>query len=84
MLLTKTSSRFQNYFPICSESQLEVGYPKPAEVQRALNRSAAWYLRGIWEDFPEDFWAKSGMVGNFIMSATQWNHQALQMPSPNL
>jgi hypothetical protein len=75
---------FQNYFPICSESQLEDGYSNIVEAQRALSRSASWSLRGILEAFPEAFWAESGMIGNFMMSSTQWNHQALQIPSPNL
>jgi hypothetical protein len=84
MLGTKTSYRFQNYFLIGSESQLEVGYSKLAEAQCALSRSATCSLIGILEAFPEDVWDESGMVGNFIMSSTQWNHQALQMPSPTL
>jgi hypothetical protein len=81
---TKKSYSFQNYFFIGSESQLEVGYSKLAEAQHALSISATWSLRGILEAFLEDFWAESCMVGNFIMSYTQWNHQAPQMPSPTL
>jgi hypothetical protein len=43
-----------------------------------------WSLRGFLEALSEDFWAEIGMFGNFMMFATQWNHQALQTPSPNL
>jgi hypothetical protein len=38
----------------------------------------------ILEAFPEDFWDESGVGVNFMMSATQWNYQALQIPSPTL
>jgi hypothetical protein len=57
---------------------------KLAEAQRALSRNATWSLIGFLEAFPEEFWAESGMGVNFRMSSTQWNHQELQMPSPNL
>jgi hypothetical protein len=70
---------FKNNFPL-----IEVGYSKITEAQCALSRNIVWSLSGFLEAFLEDFWAESGMVGNCMMSDTQWNHQALQIPSPNL
>jgi hypothetical protein len=81
--MNKNPPRFQKYFLICLESKFEVGHLKIVEAQRALSRSVAWSLRGFLEAFPEDFWDASGMVGNIMMSSTQWSHQALQTPSPN-
>jgi hypothetical protein len=61
---------FQNYFPICSESQLEVGYSKLVEAQHALSRNVVWSLIGILEAFLEEFLDESGMGGNFMMYST--------------
>jgi hypothetical protein len=74
---------FKNTFSFVHNPSFKLVTQKLQKRNVLSAETQVWSLRGCLEAFPEDFWAARDMVGNIMMSATQWNHQVLQTPSQN-